>query len=226
MNIPLTEELFDLTHTAASEIFKEASTPYEVLPKINEYCISLSKKLGDGYEEIAPSVFAAKDAKISDKATVIGPAIIGHNTEIRPGAYIRGSVIIGDGAVIGNSTEIKNAIIFDGAQLPHYNYVGDSIIGYKAHMGAGAIISNFRLDHENISIKANGEKLETGLRKMGALIGDGAEIGCNSVVCPGSIIGRGCVIYPLSRVTGILPEDYYFYGDGRSPKPKARKESV
>lgn len=226
MNIPLTEELFDLSHTAANEIFKNVKTPYEVLTKIKEYCIALSSKLGSDYEEIAEGVFAAKDAKISDKATIIGPAIIGHGTEIRPGAYIRGAVIIGDGAVIGNSTEIKNAVIFDGAQLPHYNYVGDSIIGYKAHLGAGAIISNFRLDHGNISIKADGEKIDTGLRKMGALVGDGAEIGCNSVVCPGSIVGRGCVIYPLSRVMGILPPDYYFYGDGRSPKQKERKETV
>ena len=226
MSVPRAEELFDLNETIAKEIFDGCAEPYEALPKIKDFCITLSKTLGDDYEEIADGVFAAKDAVISDKATLIGPTIIGHKTEIRPGAYIRGSVIIGDGAVIGNSTEIKNAVIFDGAQLPHYNYVGDSVIGYKAHLGAGAIISNFRLDHGNISIKADGEKIDTGLRKMGALVGDGAEIGCNSVVCPGSIVGRGCVIYPLSRVMGILPPDYYFYGDGRSPKQKERKETV
>ena len=169
---------------------------------------------------IAPDVWAAKDAKISDKATIIGPAIIGHNTEIRPGAYIRGSVIIGDDAIIGNSTEIKNSIIFDEAQLPHYNYVGDSIIGYRAHMGAGSIISNVRLDHNNVSVKANGEKIDTGLRKMGVLLGDRAEIGCNSVICPGSIIGRDSIIYPLSRISGIIPQSHYFYGDERAPKPK------
>lgn len=223
MNIPTPEELFDLSHTVAKDIFDGCVYPYEALPKIKDFCILLSKNLGDGYTEIAPGVFAANDAKISDKATLIGPTIIGHNTEIRPGAYIRGSVIIGDGAVIGNSTEIKNAIIFDGAQLPHYNYVGDSIIGYKAHMGAGAIISNFRLDHENISIKSDGEKINTGLRKMGVLLGDRAEIGCNSVICPGSIIGSGCVVYPLSRVSGILPSEYYFYGDTRAPQPKNEK---
>lgn len=225
MSVPRAEELFDLNETIAKEIFDGCAEPYEALPKIKDFCITLSKTLGDDYEEIADGVFAAKDAVISDKATLIGPTIIGHKTEIRPGAYIRGSVIIGDGAVIGNSTEIKNAIIFNGAQLPHYNYVGDSIIGHRAHMGAGAIISNFRLDHNNIKIKTGDGKIDTGLRKMGALVGDFAEIGCNSVICPGSIIGRGCMIYPLSRITGILPEDYYFYADSREPTPKAKSNN-
>lgn len=220
MIIPKSEDLFDLNHTIAKDIFDGCEMPYDALTKIKDICLKLSKTLGSDYTMIAPDVWAANDAVISDKATLIGPAIIGHNTEVRPGAYIRGSVIIGDGAVIGNSTEIKNAVIFDGAQLPHYNYVGDSIVGYRAHMGAGAIISNFRLDHNNISIKEGEEKINTGLRKMGVLLGDKAEIGCNSVVCPGSIIGRGCVIYPLSRITGILPENYYFYGDGRAPMRK------
>ncbi len=220
MTIPKPEELFDLSHTIAKDIFDGCEAPFQALTKIKDFCIEVSKKLDDSYTMIAPDVWAAKDAKISDKATVIGPAIIGHNTEVRPGAYIRGSVIIGDGAVIGNSTEIKNAIIFDGAQLPHYNYVGDSIIGYRAHMGAGSIISNFRLDHNSISIKADGEKINTGLRKMGVLLGDRAEIGCNSVICPGSIIGRDSIIYPLSRISGIIPQNHYFYGDGRAPKPK------
>ena len=220
MIIPKSEDLFDLSHTIAKDIFDGCEMPYDALKKIKDTCLELSKNLGDDYTMIAPDVWVANDAVISDKATLIGPAIIGHKTEVRPGAYIRGSVIIGDGAVIGNSTEIKNAVIFDGAQLPHYNYVGDSIIGYRAHMGAGAIISNFRLDHNNISIKEGEEKIDTGLRKMGVLLGDRAEIGCNSVVCPGSIIGRGCVIYPLSRIIGILPENYYFYGDGRAPMKK------
>lgn len=220
MTIPKPEELFDLSHTIAKDIFDGCEAPFQALTKIKDFCIEKSKKLDDSYIMIAPDVWAAKDAKISDKATFIGPAIIGHNTEIRPGAYIRGSVIIGDGAVIGNSTEIKNSIIFDGAQLPHYNYVGDSIIGYLAHMGAGSIISNFRLDHNNVSIKANGEKFDTGLRKMGVLLGDRSEIGCNSVICPGSIIGRDSIIYPLSRISGIIPQNHYFYGDGRAPKPK------
>ncbi len=223
MNIPSPEELFDLSHTAAAELIRSFDLPYEALPKIKEFCINLSKKLPEGYREISPDVFAAADAEISESATVIGPAVIGRGTEIRPGAYIRGAVIIGDGAVIGNSTEIKNAIIFDGVQLPHYNYVGDSIIGYKAHLGAGAIISNFRLDRKNIKIKDSGEATDTGLRKMGVLLGDFTEVGCNAVICPGSIIGRECVIYPLSRVSGILPEKHYFYGDGRKALKKENR---
>jgi NDP-sugar pyrophosphorylase family protein len=220
MIIPQPKTLFDLNHTIAKNIFDGCEMPYEALTKIKDTCLELSENLGDEYTMTAPDVWIANDAVISERATIIGPAIIGHKTEVRPGAYIRGSVIIGDGAVIGNSTEIKNSIIFDGAQLPHYNYVGDSIIGYRAHMGAGAIISNFRLDHSHISIKNGGEKIDTGLRKMGVLLGDMSEIGCNSVVCPGSIIGRGCVIYPLSRIIGILPENYYFYGDERAPMKK------
>lgn len=207
MSCACIERLFDLEHTIAGELFESCDKIHDVIPKIKEYCKILAKSLGDEYEEIMPDVFAAKDAVISDKATIIGPAIIGRKTEIRPGAYIRGSVIIGDSAVIGNSTEIKNSIIFDGVQLPHYNYVGDSILGYKAHLGAGAIISNFRLDHGNISIKANGEKIETGLRKMGALVGDACEIGCNSVICPGSILGRKTMIYPLTCVRGVTNFD-------------------
>ena len=207
MNCARFEKLFDLEHSIASQLFADSEKIYDVIPKIKDYCKILAKSLGDEYEEIMPDVFAAKDAVISDKATIIGPAIIGHKTEVRPGAYIRGSVIIGDSAVIGNSTEIKNSIIFDGVQLPHYNYVGDSILGYKAHLGAGAIISNFRLDHGNISIKANGEKIDTGLRKMGALVGDGCEIGCNSVICPGSILGRKTMIYPLTTVRGVTNFD-------------------
>ncbi len=222
MAIASTGELFDFNETIAKDIFEGCSEPYEVLPKIKNFCIEYSKTLGDDYEEICEGVFAARDAKIAETATLIGPAIIGHNVEIRPGAYIRGSVIIGDGAVIGNSTEIKNAIIFNGAQLPHYNYVGDSVIGHKAHLGAGAIISNFRLDHSSVKIKTGDGKIDTGLRKMGALVGDFAEVGCGSVINPGSIIGRGCVIYPLSRISGILPEDTYFYGDERAPESKRR----
>lgn len=220
MYIPKADELFDTAHTAAAELISSFDSVYEALPEIRGFCAALSKKLPEDYLEIAPTVFAARDAKISETATLIGPAIIGRGTEIRPGAYIRGAVIIGDGAVVGNSTEIKNAIIFDEAQLPHYNYVGDSIIGYKAHLGAGAILSNFRLDRKSVRIKDAGEAIDTGLRKMGALLGDFTEVGCNSVICPGSIVGRGCVIYPLSRFTGILPEKHYFYGEGRTAPRK------
>ncbi len=213
MKLPRLEDLFDFKYTMAREILEGACEPYSPLSKIGEYCKELSKKLGDDYAEISEGVFAARDAKIASTATIIGPAVIGHGTEIRAGAFIRGSAIIGGGVVIGNSTEIKNAIIFDGAELPHYNYVGDSIIGHRGHLGAGAIISNFRLDRKSIRIKDGEEKIDTGLRKMGVLLGDFSEVGCNSVVYPGSIIGKRCIIYPLSRVHGIIPEEHYYYGE-------------
>ncbi len=203
MRVAEISDLFSIDYTIAKELFKENAGLFEIIKAIKEFCISKSQTLGDGYEEIAPGVFAAKDAEISEKATVIGPTIIGHKTAVRPGAYIRGSAIIGCGAVIGNSTEIKNAIIFDEVQLPHYNYVGDSILGYRAHLGAGAIISNFRLDRGSVTVKTKDGKINTGMRKLGALVGDFCEIGCNSVICPGSILGRGTTVYPLSCVRGI-----------------------
>ena len=204
MNLPNLNELFDTNHTLARELFAECDTPYGVIPKIKDFIIELLLKLdGEEFVKLCDGVFAARDAKISNTATVIGPTVIGHGAEIRPGAYIRGSVIIGDGAVIGNSTEIKNSVIFDGAALPHYNYVGDSVIGYRAHLGAGAVISNLRLDKKSVTIRDGDKKVDTGLRKFGALVGDGAEIGCGAVISPGSIIERGCIVYPLSHVNGI-----------------------
>ncbi|MBQ9069984.1 MAG: UDP-N-acetylglucosamine pyrophosphorylase [Clostridia bacterium] len=215
MILPKMTDLFDLSHTLASELIRNADAPYEVLPKIKDFIRELSVKLrADEYYEICDGVFVAKDAKISDKATIIGPTIIGHGAEIRPGAYIRGSVLIGNGAVIGNSTEIKNAIIFDEVQLPHYNYVGDSILGYKAHLGAGAIISNFKLDHGNVKVRSGSDSIETGLRKFGALMGDFVEVGCNSVVLPGSIVGKRTLVYPLTSVRGIIPADIILHNDG------------
>ena len=215
MNLPKAQELFDFSHTIAKELFEGIEYPFEILPKIKEFIVSVSKTLPkDEYTEITPGVFVANDAKISDKATILPPTIIGHGTEVRPGAFIRGSALIGDGAVIGNSTEIKNAIIFDGAQLPHYNYVGDSILGYKAHLGAGAVISNFKLDHSSVNVKMGDEKMNTGLRKFGALMADFAESGCNSVINPGTIIGRNTIIYPLTSVRGVVPESSIVRNDG------------
>jgi NDP-sugar pyrophosphorylase family protein len=216
--IPKTRELFDLSHTLVGEMLSECEYPYEALGKIGEFAKEISKKLDSSYREIAPEVYAAEDAIISERATLIGPAVIGHNAEIRPGAYIRGKVIIGDGAVIGNSTEIKNSIIFDNAQLPHYNYVGDSIIGYRAHLGAGAIASNLRLDKKEIKI--DGEN--TGLRKIGTFLGDSAEVGCNSVLCPGSVVGKEAFIYPLSRVKGVIPEGTIFDGENFRKRKEAK----
>lgn len=207
MNLPNTNTLFDLSHSLAGEFLSQFEYPHEALPKIKDFIISLSKTLPeDEYTEVSNGVFIANDATVAENATILPPTIIGHRCEVRVGAFIRGSALIGNDTVIGNSTEIKNAIIFDGAQLPHYNYVGDSILGYRSHLGAGAVISNFKLDHKNVNITSGGEKFATGLRKFGAMIGDFSEIGCNSVVFPGAIIEKNCLIYPLSAVRGIIPE--------------------
>lgn len=219
--IPRTEELFDIEHTILKELFREATYAYELIPEISRYIGIISSGLGRDFLEVKRGVFIADDAKIADGVHIIAPAIIGHASELRPGAFLRGGVVVGDGAVIGNSTELKNAVIFDGAQLPHYNYVGDSIIGYKAHMGAGAIASNLRLDKREICLKTDEGVTPLGLRKMGVLLGDYAEVGCGSVLCPGSIVGRESVIYPLSVVKGIIPEACIY--DGTRVKEKGIK---
>lgn len=213
-----TEELFDLNHSIARPLLEKCEYPHEALPKIKEFILNIIPTLDESFKEISEGVFVADDATIWNNATIVGPTIIGHNAEIRPGAFIRGSVIVGDGAVIGNSTELKNAIVFDGAQLPHYNYVGDSIIGYKAHMGAGAIASNLRLDKKEIILKSEDEKIDSGLKKIGVFLGDRAECGCGSVLCPGSIIGRDALVYPLVSVRGSVPADTIY--DGKSFKTR------
>ena len=219
VRIPTIRELYDLSHTAAAELFASFTYPWEVLPHIGEFVRTLGKSLSaDEYDEVAPEVWVAKDVKIAKTATLLGPAVIGAGTEIRPGAYIRGNVLVGCGCVIGNSTELKNAILFDTVQVPHYNYVGDSVLGYLAHMGAGSIASNIRSDRKNIVIHGDTD-IETGLRKIGTMLGDGVEIGCNSVLCPGSIVGRGAIVYPLSRVRGVIPANTIYKGDGE-PVPK------
>ncbi|MBE6696546.1 MAG: UDP-N-acetylglucosamine pyrophosphorylase [Ruminococcaceae bacterium] len=205
--IPKTAELFDLSHTLAAPLLLECEYPWEALPKIKDFILSLAKTLSeDDYYKVCEDVWIAKSAKIAPSALICGPTIIGENTEVRHCAYIRGNALIGDGAVIGNSTEVKNAIIFDGVQIPHYNYVGDSILGYKSHMGAGAIASNVRSDKQNISVYTQSERIATGLRKFGTILGDFVEVGCNSVLCPGSVVGRNSQIYPLTRVRGVIPE--------------------
>ena len=207
-NIPRTIELFDLSHTQAEPLLRECEYPYEAIPKIKEFIKSLFDKLDDSYEKISEDVYIAKDAKIWPNTTIVGPTIIGHRTEIRPGAFVRGSVLVGDDAVIGNSTELKNCIVFDRAQLPHYNYVGDSIIGHRGHMSAGAIASNLRLDKGKISV----EGVATNLTKFGVCLGDFAEVGCSAVLCPGTIIGRGTLVYPLVMVKGVLPGNKVYDG--------------
>lgn len=212
--IPRTKDLFDTKHSVAEVFLNECEYPYEILRKIEECIVNCSKILDPSYEEIAEDVFVANDAVIWQGSTIVGPTIIGHKAEIRPGAFIRGNVIVGDGALIGNSTEIKNTIVLDEAKLPHYNYVGDSIIGYRAHMGAGAIASNLRLDRKEISITCNGEVIKTKLKKIGVFLGDGAEVGCGTIIYPGTSIGKGALIYPMMSVKGVICEGeiYKTYG--------------
>lgn len=197
--------LLDLKHTLARELFLAHKYPWEVLPEIRDFIIMLTDSLPyEKYREVSRGVFIARNAKLAENVTVYGPAIIGEECELRSGALIRGGVLIGDGATVGNSCEVKNSIIFDGAQIPHFNYVGDSVIGYRAHLGAGVITSNLKSDKSPISVKCAGIEMPTGLKKFGAIIGDRAEIGCNTVLNPGSIVGRDSIVYPLSSVRGVV----------------------
>lgn len=193
--------------TIAKELLNSCKYPWEALSRINKFILEKIPNLGEDYIEIDSNVFAHKTAKINKTACINGPTIIGENTEVRHCAYIRGNVIIGNNCVIGNSTEVKNAIIFNNVQCPHYNYIGDSILGEYSHTGAGVILSNVKNDKSNITIKLNDKIIDTGLRKFSAIIGDRVEIGCNSVICPGSIIGANTSIYPLTRVRGIIEQN-------------------
>ena len=199
--------MFDLEQTIAKDLFDGAEYGWEVLPKIKDFIIELGKQLPkDEYNEVAEHVWIAKSATIAPTAYINGPCIIDKNAEIRHCAFIRGNAIVGENAVVGNSTELKNVIIFNTVQVPHYNYIGDSILGYKAHFGAGSITSNIKSDRTDVRIMYKDERVETGLRKIGAIVGDGVEVGCNSVLNPGTVIGRNTNIYPLSMVRGYVPE--------------------
>ena len=201
------ENLFNLEQTIAKDIFEGVTYPWEVLPKIEEFIISLGKTLDKNeYEEKGENIWIAKSAKVAPTAYIAGPAIIGKNAEIRYCAFIRGKAIVGEGAVVGNSTELKNVILFNKVQVPHYNYVGDSILGYKSHMGAGSITSNVKSDKKLVIVKNDKEQIETGLKKFGAMLGDEVEVGCGSVLNPGTVIGKHTNIYPLSSVRGVVPE--------------------
>lgn len=204
------DRLFDLSHTIAAELFHGRTYPWEVLGDIGEFTVKLGGALGDEYEYHEGDIWIAKDAKIAPTASITGPCIIDSGAEIRHCAYIRGKAIIGKGCVVGNSVEVKNAVIFDGAQVPHFNYVGDSVLGWRAHMGAGAVTSNIKSDKTNVTIMFGDARITTGLRKFGAMLGDGVEVGCNSVLCPGTVIGRDSTIYPLSRVRGFIAEGSIF----------------
>lgn len=199
-------DLFSEIPTLLRPFFEKITYPWEILPKIDDIILQLSKNGIDDYTELRKGIFVGKNVKISKNAEIIPPAIIGDGTEIRHGAFLRGKVIIGSYCVIGNSTEIKNSILFDKVAAPHYNYIGDSILGYGAHMGAGAIASNLKSDKSLVRIK--GETVyETGLKKLGVILGDNAELGCGCVTNPGAIIGRGASVYPLVSVRGIIPAD-------------------
>lgn len=200
------KELFDLSHTIAAEIFEGKTYPWEVLSDIKPFILKLGESLpADEYDKVSEGVWVAKDATVFPSAYLGAPCIIDHGAEVRHCAFIRGSAIVGKNAVVGNSVELKNVILFDNVQTPHYNYVGDSILGYKSHMGAGSITSNVKSDKTLVVVKEPGNPIETGLKKFGAMLGDNVEVGCNSVLNPGTVIGRCSNIYPTSSVRGVIP---------------------
>ncbi len=199
-------ELYDLNETIAKDIFDDVTYPWEVLPKIGDFIVELGKTLSkEEYDQVEENVWIAKSANVFPSAYIHGPAIIGKDAEVRHCAFIRGNAIVGEGAVVGNSTELKNVILFNKVQVPHYNYVGDSVLGYKAHMGAGSITSNVKSDKKLVVVKTPGGGIETGRKKFGAMLGDEVEVGCGTVLNPGSVVGRHTNIYPLSSVRGYVP---------------------
>lgn len=204
-------DLYDLQHTAAKPYLEQFEYPWQALKGIKDFVRELISTLDkEAYHEAAPEVWVHNSVKIAPTANLNGPAIIMEDTEVRPGAFVRGSVLVGENCVVGNSTELKNVILFDNVQVPHYNYVGDSILGYRSHMGAGSITSNVKSDKTLVVVKDGDEKFETGLKKMGAMLGDYVEVGCNSVLNPGTIIGRHSSVYPVSCVRGIIPANHIF----------------
>ena len=200
-------DLYDLTHSLAGHYLSGFDYPWQALKGIKDLILSLGPALGEDYAEISPTVWVHKTAAVAPTAFLGAPCIIGANTEVRHCAFIRGSALVGEGCVVGNSVELKNVILFDSVQVPHYNYVGDSILGYKSHMGAGSLTSNVKSDKTLVVVKSGEEKIETGLKKFGAMLGDFVEVGCNSVLNPGTVIGRNSNIYPTSCVRGVVPEN-------------------
>ena len=211
-------QLFDLKHTLASDYLSTFNWPWEALAGIKDMILALGPTLGSDYNEVQPQVWVHKDAVVFPTAYIMPPCIIGLNTEVRHCSFIRGSVLIGADCVIGNSVELKNAIIFDNCEVPHYNYVGDSILGWHAHMGAGSITSNIKSDRHLVVVHDGTDSIETGIRKIGAMIGDWVEIGCNAVCNPGTIVGRHATIYPTCNVRGLVPEDSILKNTGEIVK--------
>lgn len=207
MNGLTVPELFDLNETIAKELFANATYPWEVLPDIKDFIIGLGKSLPkEEYDLVGENIWIAKSATVAPTASITGPCIIDKDAEVRHCAFIRGSAIVGKGAVVGNSTELKNVVLFNKVQVPHYNYVGDSILGFKSHMGAGSITSNVKSDKTLVEVKTESEVIPTGLKKMGAVLGDMVEVGCGSILNPGTVVGSNTNIYPLSSVRGYVPK--------------------
>ena len=209
-----TLELYDLRHTLASDYLKKFEYPWQALGGIKNLILELGAQLGDEFVQTAPAVWVHKTATVAPTAYLGSPCIIGAGTEVRHCAFIRGSALVGDNCVVGNSVELKNVILFDNVQVPHYNYVGDSILGYKSHMGAGSLTSNVKSDQTPVVVKNGEERFETGLKKFGAAVGDFVEVGCNSVLNPGTVVGRNSNIYPLSCVRGTVPESSIYKTGG------------
>lgn len=215
MNECKISNLYNLDETIAKKIFNGCEYPWEVLPKIKDFIIELGQTLSsEEYNKICENIWIAKSATVAPTAYINGPTIIGKDAEIRHCAFIRGNAIVGEGCVVGNSTELKNVILFNKVQVPHYNYVGDSILGYRSHMGAGSITSNVKSDKKLVVVKDGTEKIETGLKKFGAMLGDNVEVGCGSVLNPGTVIGKNSNIYPLSSVRGVVAENSIYKKQG------------
>lgn len=210
-----TTDLFDLSHTLAADYLRGFVYPWQALAGIKDMIVALGQTLSDDYRQVSPQVWVHHTAVAAPTAYLGAPCIIGPETEVRHCAFVRGSALVGANCVVGNSVEFKNVILFDNVQTPHYNYVGDSILGYKAHMGAGSITSNVKSDHSLVTVRDQEESVATGLKKMGAMLGDFVEVGCNSVLNPGTVVGRHSQIYPLSSVRGVVPADCILKNQGQ-----------
>ena len=217
-----TTDLYDLRHSAAGDYLSKFEYPWQALKGIKDLILDLGSRLGDDYREVAPSVWVHHTAVVAPTAYLGAPCIIGAGTEVRHCAFVRGSALVGENCVVGNSVELKNVILFDNVQVPHYNYVGDSILGYKAHMGAGSVTSNVKSDKTLVIVKNGEEKMETGLKKFGAMLGDFVEVGCNSVLNPGTVIGRNSNVYPTSCVRGMVEENCIWKNSGIVVKKENR----